>query len=174
MLVIAWAQMGYLLIHLDDDGRVLLHRRMTMGNERSDFESQCFRRLFGKRKLVDTGSPYYTDIAAMVSGSAAAAFIVFVVVCALAGLLVWYMIRSRFLAVAVALAGLAVLGVLYLVSSAAVTAALSTVLGALALFEPFTGFLNGIFSVSAVVYYLSVIVLFLFLTVQSLERRRYN
>ena len=113
-------------------------------------------------------------ITAMVSDSAAAAFIVFMVVCALAGLLVWYMTRSRFLAVAVALAGLAVLGVLYLVSSAAVTAALSTVLGALALFEPFTGFLHGIFSVFAGGYYLSVIVLFLVLTVQSLERRRYN
>ena len=84
------------------------------------------------------------------------------------------MTRSRFLALAVGLAGLAALGVLYVFNSAAVTAALASVLGALALFAPFTGFVSGIFSLSAPVYYLSVIVLFLFLTVQSLERRRYN
>ena len=63
---------------------------------------------------------------------------------------------------------------LYLTDSAAVTGALSAALGAMALFEPFLVFLNGIFSVSSVVYYLSVMALFLFLTVQSLERRRYN
>ena len=113
-------------------------------------------------------------IASMASGSAGAAFAVFAAVSALAGLLVWYMTRSRFLALTVALAGLAALGVLYVANAAAVTAALTAVLGALALFDPFTGFLNGIFSLPALIYYLSVIALFLFLTVQSLERRRYN
>lgn len=113
-------------------------------------------------------------IASLVGSSAGAAFAVFAAVSALVGLLVWYMTRSRFLALAVGLAGLAALGVLYVFNSAAVTAALASVLGALALFAPFTGFVSGIFSLSAPVYYLSVIVLFLFLTVQSLERRRYN
>ncbi len=113
-------------------------------------------------------------VASMVTGSAGAAFAVFAVVCALAGLLVWYMTRSRSIALTVALMGLAVLGMLYLFNAEAVTGALTVVLGMLALFEPFTGFLSGIFYVPSVVYYLSVIVLFLFLTVQSLERRRYN
>ena len=46
--------------------------------------------------------------------------------------------------------------------------------GALALFQPFNGVVGGMFSVSAIVYYLSVIALFLFLTGQSLERRRWH
>ena len=50
----------------------------------------------------------------------------------------------------------------------------NSVLGALALFQPFTDFVGGMFSVSAIVYYLSVIALFLFLTGQSLERRRWH
>lgn len=59
MMVLSWAQMGYILIHLDENGRVLLHRRMDMGNERSDFEIKYFRQLFGKRKTVDgTGIQY--------------------------------------------------------------------------------------------------------------------
>ena len=47
-------------------------------------------------------------------------------------------------------------------------------LGELALFQPFNGVVGGMFSVSAIVYYLSVIALFLFLTGQSLERRRWH
>lgn len=59
MMVLSWAQLGYILIHLDDHGRVMLHKRMEMGNERSAFENKCFRSLFGKRRMVDgTGGRY--------------------------------------------------------------------------------------------------------------------
>lgn len=62
MMVVSWAQMGYLLIQPDDNGRVLLHKRMEMGNERSDFENRCFRMLFGKRKVVDGTSYHYAEV----------------------------------------------------------------------------------------------------------------
>ena len=59
MMVMNWAQLGYVLIHLDDNGRVILHKRMEMGNERSGFENKCFKTLFGRRKMVDgTGYQY--------------------------------------------------------------------------------------------------------------------
>lgn len=59
MMVLSWAQMGYILIHLDRNGRVILHKRMEMGNERGAFEVRCFRTLFGKRQMVDgTGDAY--------------------------------------------------------------------------------------------------------------------
>lgn len=58
LLVFSWAQLGYLLIQLKD-GRVFLHKRMDMGNERSSFEVRVFRNLFGKRTVVDgTGMQY--------------------------------------------------------------------------------------------------------------------
>ena len=44
----------------------------------------------------------------------------------------------------------------------------------LSLFERFYAFVNGVFDMTAIVYFLSVIVFFLFLSVQSLEKRRYN
>lgn len=44
----------------------------------------------------------------------------------------------------------------------------------LSLFERFSTFVNGVFDMTAIVYYLTVIVFFLFLSVQSLEKRRYN
>ena len=58
MMVLSWAQLGYLLIQPDDNGRVLLHKRMDMGNERSEFENRAFRNLFGKRQVVD-GTGYH-------------------------------------------------------------------------------------------------------------------
>lgn len=59
MMVLSWAQMGYLLIQLEEGGRVLLHKRMAMGSERDDFEISLFRKLFGKRELVSgTGHRY--------------------------------------------------------------------------------------------------------------------
>ncbi len=58
-MVFTWAQLGYILIHMDGNGRVLLNKRMDMGNERSAFENKVFRMLFGNRRVVDaTGNQY--------------------------------------------------------------------------------------------------------------------
>ena len=52
-MVLQWAQLGYLIIHMDDNGRVFLHKKMDMGNERSTFELRCFRDLFGRKMMLD-------------------------------------------------------------------------------------------------------------------------
>ena len=62
MMVLSWAQMGYLSIQIDRVGRVLLRKRMDMGNERSEFEMRCFRTLFGNRHTVDAGSEHCARI----------------------------------------------------------------------------------------------------------------
>lgn len=62
LMVISWAQMGYILIHVDDSGRVMLHKRMEMGNERGEFEVTYFRRLFGKHRMVDGTGLRYADL----------------------------------------------------------------------------------------------------------------
>ena len=53
LMVLQWAQLGYLIIHLDDNGRIFLHKKMDMGNERSSFELRCFRDLFGRKRMMD-------------------------------------------------------------------------------------------------------------------------
>ena len=59
MMVFSWAQLGYLYIAQDQRGRVLLHKRMDMGNERSQFENKIYKMLFGTRQVVDaTGMTY--------------------------------------------------------------------------------------------------------------------
>lgn len=61
-MVISWAQMGYLLIQVDNNGRILLHKRMSMGNERSQVENSYFRALFGSRRMVDGTGHRYAEL----------------------------------------------------------------------------------------------------------------
>ena len=62
LLVIAWAQMGYLRIEVEKTGRVLLNKKMEMGNERSVFEGQAYRALFRGRTRVDGTSGHYAKV----------------------------------------------------------------------------------------------------------------
>ena len=71
-------------------------------------------------------------------------------------------------------AGAVVLFVLFQLRPAWLLTAFNAVLSALALFEPFKDIVGGMFSIPAIVYYLSVMGLFLFLTGQALARRRWN
>ena len=64
--------------------------------------------------------------------------------------------------------------VLNAIDSTAFEGLLPSVMSALSLFERFYTFVNGVFDLTAVFYYLTVAALFLFLSVQSLEKRRYN
>ena len=105
------------------------------------------------------------------SGLAMAAFVVILLA---VSVIVGLRSRSLTLGAGVFLVGFVLLIILFNTKSAALTSAFTSVLGALALFEPFLEFVNGLFSVTALVYYLGVIVLFLFLTGQALEKRRWN
>ena len=105
------------------------------------------------------------------SGLAMAAFVVILLA---VSVVVGLRSRTLTLGAGVFLVGFVLLTILFNTKSAALTSAFTSVLGALALFEPFLEFVNGLFSVTALVYYLGVIVLFLFLTGQALEKRCWN
>ena len=68
MTVFSWAQSGYLIIQPDRKGRVLLHKRMEMGNERSEYEQQAFDRLFGSRQMIDATGSRYGALAGALAG----------------------------------------------------------------------------------------------------------
>ena len=67
MMTFHWAQMGYILIHREG-GRVMLHKRMDMGNERSPFEVKVYKMLFGSRRSVDATGYAYTKLSRKVFG----------------------------------------------------------------------------------------------------------
>ena len=67
MMVFTWAQLGYLRIRVDRKGRVILEKRMDMGNERTDFEIKTFRSLFAKGDFVDATGGQYARLCRYVS-----------------------------------------------------------------------------------------------------------
>lgn len=56
MLVCHWAALGYLTIEMDEKGHVLLHRQVTMGNERKKLEGKIFAALFARGDVCDGAS----------------------------------------------------------------------------------------------------------------------
>lgn len=102
------------------------------------------------------------------------ALIVFLVMLLIASILVGVLCKSLTTGCAVFCVGGVALAVLFVVRPTWLLSAFDSVLSALALFEPFNDVVGGMFSIPAIVYYLSVIALFLFLTGQALERRRWN
>ena len=62
LTVLSWAQLGYILLRVDRQGHVLLHKRMEMGNERTAAEQRRFRNLFGGRNMVDTTGNRYAQL----------------------------------------------------------------------------------------------------------------
>ena len=62
LTVYTWAQLGYLQVQVDRKGRVLLQKRMDMGNERKESERRLFAKLFGRQSLVQTTSSRYAEL----------------------------------------------------------------------------------------------------------------
>ena len=67
MMVFSWAQLGYVLI-VQEGKKILLQKRMDMGNERSAFENKVFNLLFSKRTVVDATGNQYALLCRKVAG----------------------------------------------------------------------------------------------------------
>ena len=85
-----------------------------------------------------------------------------------------YLTKNETLAYGVSFLLLAVTVVAYQMDAASFEGLLPKIMTQLSLFERFYVFVNGVFDMTAIVYYAAVIIFFLFLSVQSLEKRRYN
>ena len=117
---------------------------------------------------------YSVSLAEYTSSPAFGSLAALVVLAVLLGLLVRCLTRNETAAYGTALVLIAALTVAYFVNQSWFEGLLPAIMKKLSLFEQFQSFVNGVFDLTAVVYYLSVTVFFLLLAVQSLEKRRYN
>ena len=90
------------------------------------------------------------------------------------GAVIKYLTKNENLAYAVCFVLIAAIAINAFTDNTKFEGLLPAVMTRLSLFDRFTGFVNGVFDLTSVVYYASVAVFFLFLSVQSLEKRRYN
>ena len=117
---------------------------------------------------------YSVSLAEQVSSTGFGSAFVLCVIAVLAGFVVRSLTKNDWIALGVG-GGLAALTiVLYILLPESFEGLLPNIMKKLSLFDRFSTFVNGIFDLSGLVFYGSVIAFGLFLTVQSLEKRRYN
>ena len=116
---------------------------------------------------------YSADLADYISSTAfnVAALLV---LSALLALLVRRLTRSDVAGLIILVLCVAAVAITWFVSPDSLQTLLPDLMSKLSLFERFYTFVNGVFDVTAIIYYASVAVFFLFLCVQSWEKKRYN
>lgn len=117
---------------------------------------------------------YSVSLAEYTSSTAMGSLIALYVIALLLGVVIHNLTRNENLAYGVTLVLIAALSVAYFVNSSAFEGLLPDIMTKLSLFRRFNSFVNGAFDLTAIVYYVSVMGFFLFLSVQSMEKRRYN
>lgn len=117
---------------------------------------------------------YSVSLAEYTSSTAMGSLIALYVIALLLGVVIHNLTRNENLAYGVTLVLIAALSVAYFVNSSAFEGLLPDIMTKLSLFRQFNSFINGAFDLTAIVYYVSVMGFFLFLSVQSMEKRRYN
>ena len=117
---------------------------------------------------------YCVSLSEYVSSTAAGTAIALLVLIAALGFLIKALTRSTPAGLGTSLLLLVALGLCYALDSTALEGLLPGLMKKISLFERFNTFVNGVFDLTNVVYFLSVTLFFLFLTVESLEKRRYN
>ena len=117
---------------------------------------------------------YYSASLADYISSTAINYVVIIALAIGLALLVRWLTKSDYVGLGVAVICGAAIIVTRIVNASALDTLLPDLMHKLSLYERFYTFVNGVFDVTAIVYYISVIIFFLFLCVQSLEKKRYN
>lgn len=117
---------------------------------------------------------YSVSLAEYTSSTAMGSIIALLVLILVLGLVIRHITRNNALAYWVTMGLITVETIVCWVNVSAFEGLLPKIMETLSLFERFYKFVNGVFDMTGIVYYLTVIVFFLFLSVQSLEKRRYN
>lgn len=117
---------------------------------------------------------YSVSLSEHVSATAFGSLVALCVILVALAALIGYLTKNRTLGYGIGIVLIAVLIALYLYDSTVFEGLLPNIMTQLSLFERFYVFVNGVFDMTAIVYYLTVIAFFLFLSVQSMEKRRYN
>ncbi len=116
---------------------------------------------------------FWTPLTGYISDSPAASLIAFGAAAAVFGIILWRLTRNGGFALVFTAVLEAALGVCFALWRTRFGGLFAEVVGKLAVFDRFDSFSYDIFDLRSIVYYISVTAVFLFLTVQSMERRRW-
>ncbi len=113
-------------------------------------------------------------LSALLPTTSIASFFAFLALVLILSGIAYLMTRSATLAYALAIGGVLLTLILYLVNPSMFVGSFAKCMNWLSLYERFTIFTTGLFDLTAIFYDFSLIFLFVFLSVQSLEKRRWS
>ena len=117
---------------------------------------------------------FSVSLAEYVSATAIGSSIVLFVLAGVLGWIIKHLTRNENLGYGVGLTLMAAVVALFWIDESKLEGLVPEIMKVLSLFDRFETFVNGVFDMTAIVYFVSIIIFFLFLSVQSLEKRRYN
>ncbi len=115
-----------------------------------------------------------SDIAAKVPDTAFGSAVIIAVLILAAAVFIYFLTKSFWAAIVVGALGESALLTLYIINSSIFESSVSSALNSLSLFNRFYPYLYGIFDIGGIVYFISVICVFVFFSVLSLEKRRWS
>ena len=113
-------------------------------------------------------------IASLIPAGAMASLVAFAIVVLIFAGVVYSLTKNSTVAGITAAAGAFILAGIYFINSSIFDGLFANVLNWLSVFDRFSTFTTGLFDLTSVVYYVSLIVLFVFATIQSVEKRRWS
>ena len=117
---------------------------------------------------------FMSSLASWVSTDGAASLNALMLLAVVAAVIFYIMSKNAIVSV---IAGAALIGGLqlwYHLDSSAFSGLFASMMTAISVFDRFDTFTNGVFDVTAIVYYLSIIGVMIFLTTQAMEKRRWS
>ena len=117
---------------------------------------------------------FITSFAYYLSGTAKASLIALAITVLAIGILVYILTKDYSVAGVVTVIGEGVLFFMYFAFPTKLEGLFPAIIEKLSLFERFTVFTEGVFSLVSVIYYVLVSAIFVFITVQSMEKRRWS
>lgn len=117
---------------------------------------------------------FVATLASYVGTDAFTSYVAFAVVALIVSAIIYLMTKNYFVTLVICALSQAGLLAWYLLDSSVFSGAFGALIRKLSLFEQFYSFVDGVFDLKSVVYLLSVCVLFVFLTIQSMEKRRWS
>lgn len=115
-----------------------------------------------------------TGIGSLLPDTSMASLGIYMILVAVLAILIYNMIQNVWIAAVIGIIGEAALVVTYIVKSTLFEGSIQKFLEIFNITSHFDNFTNGILDLQGIVYFLSVIVIFIFLSVQSITKRRWN
>lgn len=115
-----------------------------------------------------------SSIASILPSTAFPSMVGLMILVLLVGIFIFVYIRNIIVSGVVVLIGEAALLIVYAVKSSLFESAFSNVISGISFMSRYTKFASGNFDLGSIFYYVTFIVLFLYLTVQSIQKRRWS